>query len=149
MATRSRIGMMLEDGTIKNCYCHFNGYIESNGLTLVESYDTEDKVKELINLGDISVLGSQISTDKPHTFEHREPGVTVFYGRDRKETGTEPVIMSMDEWLGEYSLRVDFLYLFTGGQWWVYEVLEKSGWNLVKSFFPQYSLTAEDLACNI
>ena len=26
MATRSRIGLMLEDGTIKHSYCHFDGY---------------------------------------------------------------------------------------------------------------------------
>ena len=149
MATRSRIGVMLDDGSIKQVYCHFDGYVEGVGLTLIENYDTEDKVKELINLGDMSSLGHKISTDEPHSFDNPAQGVTVFYGRDRGESGTQPYILSMDEWLGEFSSCEDYLYLFTGGQWWVYDRYEKDGWQNVKSFFPQYVLTAEELCSNI
>ena len=149
MATRSRIGVMLDDGSIKQVYCHFDGYVEGVGLTLIENYDTEDKVKELINLGDMSSLGHKISTDEPHSFDNPAQGVTVFYGRDRGESGTQPYILSMDEWLGEFSTCEDYLYLFTGGQWWVYDRYEKDGWQNVKSFFPQYVLTAEELCSNI
>ncbi len=50
MATRSRIGLMLEDGTIKHSYCHFDGYPHGVGHTLVGHYSDIDKVKELLSL---------------------------------------------------------------------------------------------------
>ena len=149
MATRSRIGVMLDDGSVKQVYCHFDGYVEGVGLTLIENYDSIELAKELINLGDMSSLGHKISTDEPHSFENPAKGVTVFYGRDRGEAGTQPYILSIDEWLGEFSNFEDYLYLFTGGQWWVYDRYEKDGWRNVKSFFPQYVLTGEELTCNI
>ena len=149
MATRSRIGVMLDDGSVKQVYCHFDGYVEGVGLTLIENYDSVELAKELINLGDMSSLGYKISTDEPHSFDNPAKGVTVFYGRDRGESGTQPYILSMDEWLGEFSTCEDYLYLFSGGQWWVYDRYEKDGWKNVKSFFPQYVLTSEELTCNI
>jgi hypothetical protein len=150
MSTRSRIGVMLDDGSIKQVYCHWDGYVEGVGLTLIENYDSLDKAKELINLGDISSLGYKISTDLPHTFDYSVNGVTVFYGRDRGDAGTQPLILSMDEWMSvAFSSYIDFYYLFTGGQWWVYDFSEQNGWQYVKSFFPQYNLTREELTCNI
>ena len=149
MATRSRIGVMLDDGSVKQVYCHFDGYVEGVGLTLIENYDSVELAKELINLGDMSSLGYKISTDEPHSFDNPAEGVTVFYGRDRGEAGTQPYILSIDEWLGEFSSCEDYLYLFTGGQWWVYDLYAKDGWQNVKSFFPKYVLTGEELTCNI
>jgi hypothetical protein len=46
MATRSRIGLMLENGTIKHSYCHWDGYPTGVGKTLVEHYSNIEKVKE-------------------------------------------------------------------------------------------------------
>ena len=28
MSTRSRIGVMMDDGTVKQVYCHWDGYVE-------------------------------------------------------------------------------------------------------------------------
>jgi hypothetical protein len=150
MSTRSRIGVMMDDDTVKQVYCHWDGYVEGVGFTLVENYDSIELAKELINLGDISSLGYNISTDEPHTFENRVKGVTVFYGRDRGEAGTQPAFVTMDEWLSvAFSSSIDFYYLYNEGQWWIYDLLEKNGWQNVKSFFPQYTLTEEELACSI
>ena len=60
MATRSRIGVMLDDGSIKQVYCHFDGYVEGVGLTLIENYDTLEKAKTLISFGDMSYLRPEI-----------------------------------------------------------------------------------------
>jgi len=149
MATRARIGVMLDDGTVKQVYCHHDGDVEGVGLTLIENYDSIELAKELINLGDISSLGRVISTNEPHSYKNPVDGVTVFYGRDRGDTGIQPYILSIDEWLGEFSPFIDYLYLFSGGRWWVYDRYEKNGWNNVKSFFPQYVLTGDELTCNI
>ena len=72
MATRSRIGIENENGTISSIYCHFDGYPEGVGKTLKENYTDRDVVKSLIELGDISSLGDDIFS-------------TVAYHRDRGE----------------------------------------------------------------
>ena len=56
MSTRSRIGIQLADESILSIYSHFDGYPEFNGVKLVENFNTREKVKELIDLGDISCL---------------------------------------------------------------------------------------------
>jgi hypothetical protein len=71
MATRSRIAIENQDGTVDSIYCHFDGYLRGVGKKLMEHYDKE-KLKNLIELGDISVLGE--STED-----------TVAYHRDRGE----------------------------------------------------------------
>ena len=58
MSTRSRIGLKRADDSIESIYCHFDGYPEGVGKILKEHYDTLNKVKELLKLGDISTLGT-------------------------------------------------------------------------------------------
>ena len=38
MGTRSRIGVMHGD-VVKSVYCHWDGYLEHNGVILQEHYD--------------------------------------------------------------------------------------------------------------
>ena len=63
MATRSRIGLMLEDGTIKHSYCHFDGYPHGVGHTLVGHYSDIQKVEELLSFGDMSFLSPKVKAD--------------------------------------------------------------------------------------
>lgn len=150
MATRCRIGLMLEDGTVKHSYCHYDGYPEGVGSTLVQHYNTEDKVKELVSFGDMSYLASEIHPEGEHNFEKPEQGVTVFYNRDRGETDVDSVVTTMDEYLSvQYSSCIDYLYVFIGSNWWVYNNLKKNKWKLVKTFLPAYTLTKEEMSCNI
>jgi len=92
MATRSRIAMELGDGSVLSIYCHFDGYLEYNGAILQNHYQDPEKVKALISLGDISLLGERVEPTGKHGFDYddREKGVVVAYGRDRGETGTQP-----------------------------------------------------------
>ena len=150
MATRCRIGLMLEDGTVKHSYCHYDGYPEGVGETLVQHYNTEDKVKELVSFGDMSYLASEIHPEGEHNFEKPEQGVTVFYNRDRGETDVDAKTTTMDEYLSvQYSSCIDYLYVFIGSNWWVYNNLKKNKWKLVKTFLPAYTLTKEEMSCNI
>lgn len=150
MATRCRIGLMLEDGTVKHSYCHYDGYPEGVGETLVQHYNTEDKVKELVSFGDMSYLASVVHPEGEHNFEKPEQGVTVFYNRDRDETDVDSVVTTMDEYLSvQYSSCIDYLYVFIGSNWWVYNNLKKNKWKLVKTFLPAYTLTKEEMSCNI
>ena len=54
MATRSRIAIENQDGTVTSIYCHFDGYLSGVGKILKEYYTTQTKVEALINLGFIS-----------------------------------------------------------------------------------------------
>ena len=86
MATRSTIALEFADGTVGQIYCHWDGYLSNNGKILFESYQDPFKVRELIDLGDLSSLGPEIGVK--HEFGEVCQDCT-FYGRDRGETGIE------------------------------------------------------------
>ena len=87
MSTNSRIGILHKDGTTETIYCHWDGYPDHQMPILTEHYSTAEKVKALLALGDISILGERIApnADEPHSFEKPAEDVTVAYHRDRKE----------------------------------------------------------------
>jgi len=137
MATRSRIGIENEDGTVSSIYCHWDGYPTGNGRMLVEYYSDREKVKELIALGSISSLCKNIAPSEPmehligvrmlkefkvlpksvHTFDTPQKDVTVAYHRDRGEDLQEARI---DASIGEYqqSDYEQYGYVFTLDNEW-------------------------------
>lgn len=118
MATRSRIGILNEDGTVSSVYCHWDGYPSHHGRILSESYTDPEKVKKLINLGSISILDEEVETSDPHTFEKPKDGVTVAYHRDRGEDYDPPRINgSLDEYFEDDN--EEYGYLFVDGEWLV------------------------------
>lgn len=62
MGTRSNIGMVHEDGSVTMNYCHWDGYPSHNGKILLENYTTTEKVRKLLALGDLSILGESTET---------------------------------------------------------------------------------------
>ena len=87
MATRSRIGIQNEDGTVSSVYCHWDGYPDHNGKILISNYTEREKVEELIALGSISSLRANIAPapGSDHSFEKPQEDVTIAYHRDRGE----------------------------------------------------------------
>ena len=119
MATRSTIGMKLEDGSIKQIYCHWDGYPSNNGSILLNHYNTPEKVEELLELGNLSSLDKNTKPDEgvSHDFDNKADGVCVAYGRDRGETKQEPQIYKSSE----PRQREEYNYLFKNNQWYVAE----------------------------
>jgi len=78
MATRSTISIRNEDDTVTSIYCHWDGYIDHNGRILVENYKTEEEVRALLALGNLSSLGIDLASCKA-------------YGRDMQEEDQEAV----------------------------------------------------------
>ncbi len=116
MATRSRIGIELEDGVIESIYCHWDGYPENNGKILLEHYQDPNKIKALISLGSISSLGHNVIPSGAHDFDNPEELVTVAYARDRGETLDIRKDTSVINFLK--SDIEEFGYLFTKeGEW--------------------------------
>jgi len=117
MATRSGIGIEHDDGTVVGVYCHWDGYPEGAGKILDEHYRDPAKLAALVELGSISSLGPEIG--ERHPFEERREDWTTFYGRDRREPGTEPKTFVDREAFRDSLSRsgAEFLYLFTAGGW--------------------------------
>lgn len=119
MGTRSRIGIELEDGTIKSVYCHWDGYPSHNGKILKEHYNSAEKAHELINMGDISSLREKIGNK--HDFMNGPDDECIFYHRDRGDDweDTQPVESnSRDEFLNLTShTHGEYAYLFTNKGW--------------------------------
>lgn len=134
MSTRSRIGIQDADGSIRSVYCHSDGYLTHVGQTLLDHYSDAAKVEELIALGGLSCLGSEIG--EQHSFDEPryefQPGYnaarakqienwTVAYNRDRGETllietsadEADYLALAEKSW-GEY------IYLWRDGQWFVH-----------------------------
>ena len=125
MATRSNIGILNSDGTVAYIYCHFDGYLEHNGKILAEHYTTEAKVRELIMLGDLSILGPEIG--KKQDFNGtRNKQWCLAYGRDRGESGTGACTCSYEDYAkNEFE---EYTYLFTPGKGWEVRVYNNEFW---------------------
>jgi len=85
MATPCSIRMELPTGESKSVYCHWDGYPGHTGRILSECYNTTEKVRELLELGSLSVLGKKVKPDAGdnHSFENPTEGVTIAFHRDR------------------------------------------------------------------
>ena len=115
MATRSRIGIQDENGTIRSIYCHWDGYPEGVGAILKEHYSNRQKLNMLINLGDISILEENVATVHEHSFNNPRPGVTVAYHRDRGEK-LRPA--RVDSSLERFHISESYGYVYTlEGKW--------------------------------
>jgi hypothetical protein len=130
MGTRSTIAIENADGTVHQVYCHWDGYISYNGKMLFEHYTDPVKLRELIDLGDISSLHTEIGVKHPFSqFEAKMDGneydrlygtMTTFYGRDRDEANTEPKKFSDFETYSRAHQYEEFEYILRNdGVWYV------------------------------
>ena len=115
MATRSRIGYT-DPATGYTCsvYCHWDGYPSNNGRILLEHYNSLERVKALVALGDISVLEPSIECPEGHSFDNPVDGHTIFYGRDRGEEDVSAIVQSDGR---EAVSGEEYGYLFVNGAW--------------------------------
>ena len=85
MGTRSTIALEYADGTVDQIYCHWDGYLDHNGVILRDHYSDPFKLRQLMDLGDMSSLAPNIGSQ--HAFEKAPEGECTFYKRDRNESG--------------------------------------------------------------
>jgi hypothetical protein len=111
MATRSRIAIENQDGSVTSVYCHWDGHIETNGVILNQYYRTKDKVEALIELGNISSLDKTLET-------------TVAYARDQGDDVIQNLYLNVEELFEDgFNSGVEYVYCFTkDGIWLVNEL---------------------------
>ena len=130
MSTRCRIGIENKDGSITSIYCHHDGYPSHVGDILVNHYKTEEKIKKLLELGDMSSLGTE-PVSNPHAWEtpnfmnwkaqHPDNMCDTY-----KERGEENVDAQTHKDIKEYQRFSrdcwgEYAYLFKDGNWFVLE----------------------------
>lgn len=117
MSTHAAIILQVALNSYKGIYCHSDGYPEWVGRILKEHYTDIDKVKRLIELGDISCLGEEIGERHPFGSNAKEHAKwTRAYGRDREDPGTEPKEgSSWNDVAGQ--IDYEYIYLFEDGVW--------------------------------
>jgi hypothetical protein len=142
MATRSTISIVdtrTKDGSGRTIYCHWDGYLQNNGLILLESYTNPDKINALIDLGDISSLRENvvpkkegvlskmnenykydlIPTKEPHSFDNPHNGVVVAYMRDRGEKDCHASSFKGKEPGKNIAQEFDYLFVVDKNKWYV------------------------------
>ena len=117
MGTRSRFGIVQEDGSILSVYHHWDGYPQWLGVHLVNNYNTEEKIRAVMADGDMSTLESSQDWNR----KDLNPKRPLYY----KERGENtPATVSGNKYHffnltrncgGEYA------YLFENGKWTCYE----------------------------
>jgi len=125
MATRSTIALEYEDGTVRQVYCHWDGYLSHNGQILLQHYTDKEKVENLIDLGDLSSLAEEIGEEHDmDSLEKRRDHEDwcKFYGRDRGEADTEARVFDSFKDYKENHQYEEFEYILRrDGLWWVSE----------------------------
>ena len=130
MATRSTIALEYADGTIGQVYCHWDGYLEHNGVLLSKHYSNPFILRDLIDLGDVSSLKPTIGTK--HAFSHFDTEMkqeeyvtlygemTTFYGRYRGEKGTDSkTFIDFQDYMVRFQHEEYAYILRKDGQWYV------------------------------
>ncbi len=117
MATRSRIGIELKDGSILSAYHHWDGYPQWLGRILTTQYNTREQAAELIDGGDMSscwsddVWGEKLPEGEyaPEYYSARGENCPPRYDQTRE---------------GYLSDGEEYSYIFTNAGWVCYDMNE-------------------------
>ena len=114
MATRSRIGIELKNGSVLSVYHHYDGYPDWLGRRLVEHYNSRELAAQLIDGGDMS---SCWTDDRWDTKLNEEYGPQYY---SQRGDDCPPLL---DANLAEYlSDGEEYAYLFANGEWVCYNM---------------------------
>lgn len=127
MSTRSRISIINSDGKVRSIYCHHDGYLDYNGKKLVDFYDNEKVINELLDLGDLSSLGNNPVSDKEYwknrglSYTFNEEFCLAY--RDRGETDVDAKeFNSFEDFKQAFpALQEEYNYVFMNGKWYYCE----------------------------
>ena len=140
MATRARIGIENADGSITTSYHHWDGYPAGLGFNLVNNWNTADKLAPAIALGDASHWGETIGNKID--FDCRDDNYyaqNVYYGRDRGETGVDPIIYDT------YAVfEKSFLRRTPAGEEYAYILRQDGTWTQIGVYHNEVKHDAED-----
>jgi hypothetical protein len=116
MSTNARIGIKISGINMLSIYSHWDGYPSWVGEKLLKYFNTEEKVKELLSMGNVSIMGDKIGEKVDfHKFNSQENSQCLFYERDRGDSNEEAITHK----IGDMDYQYSFTYLFKNGAWYV------------------------------
>jgi hypothetical protein len=117
MATRSRIGIELSDGSVLSAYHHWDGYPEWLGRILKTHYNSKELAAELIDGGDMSCCWTDDRWDNSGDGSYG-PNYYSYRGQNCPPRLDANLI----EYVGDSE---EYAYLYTlNGEWVCYELHE-------------------------
>jgi hypothetical protein len=117
MATRSRIGIELKNGSVLSVYHHWDSYPEWLGRILKTHYNSRSLAAQLIDGGDMSSCWTDERWD--------DSGVQGVYGPQYYDQRGEDSPPRLDADLCEYLLPdgcEEYHYIFRNGEWVCYDM---------------------------
>ena len=122
MSTHSMIFLQTGEDSYRGTYCHMDGYPKRVGLLLYIFYDTPEKIKELLSLGELSSLGARIGEAVDmnkrwfsEEYYNQTRGQCTAYHRDRGDPMVIPCLVKRKEELD----MEEYNYAFVNGKWWL------------------------------
>jgi hypothetical protein len=98
------IGIVNEDGSVTATYCHYDGYLEGNGRTLVDNYNSPNRARAVAESGYLSALNENLNASIESSVHKNEKPVVY---------ASVKVYMKC----GYNHAGADYLYLFDGAVW--------------------------------
>ena len=118
MATRSRIGIELKDGSILSAYHHWDGYPQWLGRILTTHYNSREQAADLIDGGDMSSCWNDTIWGEDRTDGNK-------YGPEYYSARGENCPPRYDETREEFlSNGEEYSYIFTSAGWVCYDMNE-------------------------
>ena len=121
MATRSRIGIELKDGSILSAYHHWDGYPQWLGRILNTHYKTREQAAELIDGGDMSVCWTDDEFRNSDGKIEKKAEYGPQYYSERGEDCPPRYDQTREEFLSDGE---EFSYIFTSAGWVCYDMNE-------------------------
>ncbi len=119
MSTPCGIAIKTEKG-YETIYVHNDGSPRYMWPMLTKNYNSEEKAKELVSLGDASWIAESLKpTRYHHSFDTPEKGVCIFYHRDRDEDWCD-VAPTAYPTIKDAADCFYYLYIWDNGCWRCY-----------------------------
>ena len=118
MPIPASISIMNSDGSLDTIYNHWNGYPDGLGETLIDYYITEDMVRELIALGNVSYVGRKL---KPTT-SNPDSDVTLALGVTTWKPNKEAIHFDTFEDYCKSNMIQKYNYIYNRPHWYIYTV---------------------------
>ena len=115
MATRSRIGLELSDGSILSAYHHWDGYPEWLGRILKTHYNSKELAAELIDGGDMSSAWTNAG------FNNETVAQGPLYYSQRGDDCPPRIDRNLKVFL---AFGEEYSYIFRNGEWVCYDMHE-------------------------
>ena len=132
MATRARIGLKLEDGSIISAYHHWDGYPEWLGVTLKEHYNKREDIAKLIDGGNMSSCYSDNQYDEEkQEFVKNDPKPNYYGGEDERPHHNA----TFQKFLDDVNACEEYLYIFMNECWKAFSVrpVYDDDYNIIKN----------------